>query len=649
MENNFNIINGFSTEKENHIKNKAFYKENDLDFNKHDFENFFKNLENSNNINYNKDETNSVESDNFDEFHNNSNNLNINENYNYKFNLNFQNFKNKKRNSYPIYLSGENHQSYPFILNNFKSSKSLINKNGDSNNNYFNNLKINNEANKIPFMKNSNFNKNLNDFNYIDGDLNNFNNYDSSGNSNYFHFQNYSRNHTEISQYPQFNNEIFEKQIPIYPQFQKTSNNQELQNNNDTFNNVIDYRRKSFNCIYKNNHNILSEDLFKLSPQKKFNKEPRRSFINSLDFFKINLMSGNHNQIDSQNNFSFNYPVNFNPDQKLNNNINPSFIKLSNNVPLNMVNFKNSNFNNFSNNILHPKINMYHFKNDCCQFSKSYDMEENNTPHHKFFHSNMPQNINNQNNTYNMIPNTPIFNHFHINNNNNPNLNLNSICNKKNKTKNKNKKINQFNINNNETENIEVNYLIENIQQFLIDQNGCRLLQKKIEEKNYDLINSFFEKIIKSSNLIEIINDQFGNYVIQKFLEVIFKDKYIMTTFFENINSKIFDISVNLYGTRVFQKALDLLDKNYQFIENDIINEIFKNLVLDYMMDLIIDTNGNHVFLKIIGIFPKSKNEFIFDQLLEKSKDIAKLKQGGTVFQKAFEHGSKTQIVFNII
>ncbi len=156
---------------------------------------------------------------------------------------------------------------------------------------------------------------------------------------------------------------------------------------------------------------------------------------------------------------------------------------------------------------------------------------------------------------------------------------------------------------------------------------------------------AFYEAVVKRPNFTDYVCDKFGNYVIQKFLEVIFKDKIIMTTFFENIQLKIFDVSVDLYGTRVFQKALDLLEKNYHCIENDTINEIFKNLVLEHMMQLIVDTNGNHVFMKVIGIYPKNKNEFIFNELLKKSKEIAQLKQGGTVFQKAFEQGSKSQKV----
>jgi hypothetical protein len=195
-------------------------------------------------------------------------------------------------------------------------------------------------------------------------------------------------------------------------------------------------------------------------------------------------------------------------------------------------------------------------------------------------------------------------------------------------------------------------YVLENILLLLKDQNGCRMVQKKIEEKvsDKDYINSFYEKI--SPYIYDIVNDQFGNYVIQKYFEIIQKDKAAVTRFFERIALSLFSISVNPYGTRFFQRALECMTPIYSQIETESLNEILKDLIQSHIMDLILDTNGNHVFQKILALFPKDKNDFFFDELTRISFSVAKLKQGGCIFQKAFDHASleqKKKLVFEIL
>jgi hypothetical protein len=49
----------------------------------------------------------------------------------------------------------------------------------------------------------------------------------------------------------------------------------------------------------------------------------------------------------------------------------------------------------------------------------------------------------------------------------------------------------QFKINFNDEKNI-----LENLMLFVKDQNGCKLIQKKLEEKNNDFLSKFFEKVL---------------------------------------------------------------------------------------------------------------------------------------------------------
>ena len=123
----------------------------------------------------------------------------------------------------------------------------------------------------------------------------------------------------------------------------------------------------------------------------------------------------------------------------------------------------------------------------------------------------------------------------------------------------------------------EDKFILDNLNSLLNEQNQCRVVQEKLEEKKYDnaFIKTFFQNI--EGNLSEVINHQFGNYVIQKFFEilVIQKDKSLVMLFFEKIKDDLFKISVNNYGTRVFQKSLEKLEEaGYENFETDELNEI---------------------------------------------------------------------------
>jgi hypothetical protein len=192
--------------------------------------------------------------------------------------------------------------------------------------------------------------------------------------------------------------------------------------------------------------------------------------------------------------------------------------------------------------------------------------------------------------------------------------------------------------------NVDERYILDNLMILLKDQNGCRLIQKKIEEKPHEYIYPMLEKI--QTNLVDIINDQFGNYVIQKIIDFIYFDKPLVTKFFELIKRQIYRISVHPCGTRVLQRLLDYLITHYSNVENPTINEVFKALMVHHTYDLIMDTNGNHVFQKVLMIYPKEHNQFIYDELMKVGAEIAKSKKGGCVFQKAFDHASPVQRVY---
>jgi hypothetical protein len=196
------------------------------------------------------------------------------------------------------------------------------------------------------------------------------------------------------------------------------------------------------------------------------------------------------------------------------------------------------------------------------------------------------------------------------------------------------------------TIHLEDEYLFENIENCLKEQNKCRFVQDRLDEKKDDL--EFTKKLFNAMQdiLPEIINHQFGNYFIQKYLEVLIyqHNKELITSFFSKIKDDLFKISINNYGTRVFQKCLEKFDDGiYEQIQSDTLNEILKGLVMKHIFPLSFDKNGNHVFQKIIRIYPRDKNNFIYEQLNENCIEISKLKQGATILQTALKFANNQQ------
>ena len=323
------------------------------------------------------------------------------------------------------------------------------------------------------------------------------------------------------------------------------------------------------------------------------------NFLNKFKEFNMNISSPNNNIQQKKQQQLF-------PSQNVNIN------------NMNNPNINNNNFNNFRRKSVqyYPNFNFLNFPNQ------------------------NQQNFQNMNNPFMVNTNMNNYNAF----NNIRNISIPIQNNIQTKTQ---KKRNSFSIPVPNYFYNEDNYILENLNSYLTDQSRCRQIQEKLEEKKNDseFIIKFYQNI--ESNLVDIINHQFGNYVIQKFFDVILfqKNQNLITQFFSKIQSDLFKISVNNYGTRVFQKSLEKLDNGiYEQIETPELNNIIKNLVEKHIFALCYDKNGNHVFQKIARIFPKEKNQFIFDQLNQYAIEISKLKQGATILQNTFKYASPEQL-----
>ncbi|KAF7699651.1 Pumilio like protein 2 [Cucumispora dikerogammari] len=214
------------------------------------------------------------------------------------------------------------------------------------------------------------------------------------------------------------------------------------------------------------------------------------------------------------------------------------------------------------------------------------------------------------------------------------------------------------NINNlTEVSNINNLNLIEISKKMLMDQICSKNLQNfldilitksKIESErvnlkiyNYYLQSSntlnkyqkeifWFANLLKP-NLMELTNDPYGNYVIQKLLEVKYLHEFFIDTLFKN---NIVELSKKPYSCRVVQKAIiHFENSNFIFLElfssiNNLVTIQSSNHVIQKMIDKVIETSDNKILIKLIIYIIRNliylSNDKYGCRILQKMLDILK-------------------------
>ena len=174
----------------------------------------------------------------------------------------------------------------------------------------------------------------------------------------------------------------------------------------------------------------------------------------------------------------------------------------------------------------------------------------------------------------------------------------------------------------------------EKMKIMLKDQNGSKYIQKKIEEKSPEFLHKLYEQI--KNNLFDIITDQYGNYVIQKFVD--FCDKKQISILLKQLSlsnknnfNTLYEISINNYGTRAIQKIFENLSDH--MTEEDI--QIILKFIKGNVSSLIKNINGNRVIQSVIeNIKNKSLLSPIYKEMNENLLDIITTKSGCCVFSK---------------
>ena len=421
--------------------------------------------------------------------------------------------------------------------------------------------------------------KDLNDGRYYENDKSNCSFSSNLLNSNLYNNQN---QHNMTTPMPLLNH--------IFTQRQTLESDDKLNNNNNILtpaNSIIDINKK-----------ILGDKNKEDKKEKEFN-------ISALGDKCTDTLT-----YDSNNNITGNLITNWNPGGNF----------LSNKPGSNL-----SSFDFHSNSVdLKNNMNLIHgfYYNQTPNNSIYYNSKyyKNNKRYNKF-QQNYSQSL------FTTLNKNDLHKMNNINTINNNNINFSELSSRNsihslNMNKNYNTYYNsKFNFCNN-----NLNKNINETLRIIKDQKGSKYIQKKIEEKTTEL-NKLYEQM--KNHLHEIMTDQYGNYVIQKFVE--FCDKKLISNMFSKISNTLYDISINNYGTRPLQKMIENLSMNMTPQDISILLGMTKGNVLE----LIKDINGNRVIQSIIqNIKNKELLSPLYKEMNENINEILKTKSGCCVFSK---------------
>ncbi|KAK9804147.1 hypothetical protein WJX73_005118 [Symbiochloris irregularis] len=166
------------------------------------------------------------------------------------------------------------------------------------------------------------------------------------------------------------------------------------------------------------------------------------------------------------------------------------------------------------------------------------------------------------------------------------------------------------------------------------DQNGCRFLQRKFDEGGATAIGAVLPEVL--DNLVDLMMDPFGNYLIQKLLDRCSEDQRMQVLQRAAENKQLVSVALNTHGTRAVQKLIETLTSAEQV---SLVTEALQGGVVSLIRDL----NGNHVIQRCLQRLGPEESQFVYDAAGQHALEIATHRHGCCVLQRCIDFATPFQ------
>ena len=193
-----------------------------------------------------------------------------------------------------------------------------------------------------------------------------------------------------------------------------------------------------------------------------------------------------------------------------------------------------------------------------------------------------------------------------------------------------------INIDNPIIENIHFG-ICNHILEIATNKKGCSFLKKYFETMQLNKVENIVKVIEK--NLINIITDQFGNYLIQNI--ILSDNELLKENIVEQISKNIIFYSNQKFSSNVVEKCFE-----DNFIKDKLIKQI---LIEENFKSILLDNFGNYVIQKaIISSDEETKDKF-FKMLIKLIPELEKLNFGQKLLSKLLiQHQKFSLYMLNI-
>ncbi|QEU58619.1 Puf4 [Kluyveromyces lactis] len=165
------------------------------------------------------------------------------------------------------------------------------------------------------------------------------------------------------------------------------------------------------------------------------------------------------------------------------------------------------------------------------------------------------------------------------------------------------------------------------------DQHGCRFLQRQLDENGEAAASTIYSEI--KDHICELMNDPFGNYLMQKLFERINQRDRVEIV--KNCSPQFMDIALDAHGTRALQKLVECTDTEEE-------TQILVASLQPSILSLSRDFKSNHVVQKMLEKFSNKDTQFIYDAACDDIIKISNHRNGCCVVQRCLDFGNTEQL-----